>query len=54
MFHTSAFNVFRTFEIENEVDLLRFDWNKVNLHCENVSKLSLLLQVCLFTLTCAK
>ena len=40
MFQTFAFNVFTTFEIENQVDLLRFDWNKVNFHCDNVSKLS--------------
>ncbi len=26
------------------MDILRFDWNKVNLHCDNVSKLSLSLQ----------
>ncbi len=46
-YHTSAFNVFIPFEIENQVDLLRFNWNKLNLHCDNVSKLS----DCLGTLT---
>ncbi len=33
-----------SFEIENHVDLLRFDWNKVNLHYDNVSKILLSLQ----------
>ncbi len=39
--------VLRTYEIENQVDLLLFDWKKVNLHCYNVPKLS----ACLCTLT---
>ncbi len=26
------------------MDLLRFDWNKVNLHCDNVYKLTLSIQ----------
>ncbi len=44
MFQTSAFNVLKTFQIVNQVDLLRFDWNKVNFHCDNVSKITLSLQ----------
>ncbi len=43
--------MFRTFVIENQVDILRFDCNKVNLHCDNVSKLSLSLQAFLCTST---
>ncbi len=35
---TSAFNVLRNFQI---VSLLWFDWNKVNFHCDNVSKITL-------------
>ncbi len=50
-YHTSIFNVFIPFEIENHVDILLFDWNKVNLHRENVFKLSLSLQAFLCTLT---
>ena len=44
MFQTSACHVFRTFQIVNQVDLLRFDWNNVNFHCDNVSKISLSFQ----------
>ncbi len=44
MFQTFAFNVFSNFKIQNQADLLHFHWNKVNLHCDKVSKISLSLQ----------
>ncbi len=36
--------------LRNRVDFLLFDWNKVNLHSDNVSELSLSLEACLCTL----
>ncbi len=44
MFQTSAFYVFRTIQIVNQVYWFRFDGNKVNFHFDNVSMISLSLQ----------